>query len=492
MALYGKFKYGAEMYGASTPANLGWGLIVDWDEDGVYDAANEAYYMTALSIERGRSSFIEEDGGFVPPAIGRARLTLRNRDGRYNPYNTSSPLYPNVGPGKLAQILVRSGATTYTVFSGTIQNLDASGYNQDVEMIIEDGLRWLSDQDVTTAIYQQAYADEGIGAVLDAALWPAQWGRDLGGGADVFDYWWAKGGSALAEIRGLADGELGRYHVKADGQFVYRSRQASESSVLSIDQTQLLANPLIPQPWSFRRNIVKVLAHPLSAGTVGQVWRATAEYAISAGESVEVTAEFMGAAVGLITPVAVTDYTAFTQSDGIGTDLSLYVTATMAAEAESALITLTNESGTLVYVNFLQIRGYELEESTVSATANGSGYDRRPRTLELDLVWQQDANNPAAFAGQIVAFLNAASPFPTVQIEQRPSVQFGADLFDLVAVSLAAIGISDTYRLGYILHEWLSENGQAVRTTLGFEPRMTYSFWRFDDNAILDTSLLGW
>jgi hypothetical protein len=493
MSLFGASKYGTPKYGTSTPANLRWGLLVDWDDDGFYDSSNEAVYMTALSIERGRAAFIEERGNeFVPPAIGRARLTLRNRDGRFNPYNTGSPLYPNVGPGKFAQIVVRDGATTYTIFTGIIQAIDAVGYNQAVEVVIEDGLRWLSDQVVTTTIYQQTYADEAIGAILDGAYWPSQWGRDLGGGADVLDYWWAQGGSAYSEIRGLADGELGRFHVKADGQFVYRSRQASESSALSVAQAELLANPVIPQPWAFRRNVVKVLAHPRQAQTIGQVWRATSWYAISAGATITVTAELMTAAVNLVTPAATTDYLANSQSDGLGTNLTANIAATMSATATAAEIRLTNSGAQLAYVTFLQVRGYELEEATVSATATGSGYDRHPRSLELDLAWQQDANIPASFAARLVEFLNEANPFPTVQIEQRPSVQFGADLFDLVTLSLAAIGIADTYRLGYIVHEWLSENGQAVRSTWGFEPRMSYNYWRFNSDAILGTSLLGW
>jgi hypothetical protein len=491
MSLFGTVKYAAPKYGTSTPANLHWGVVVDWDEDGAYDSSNEAFYATGLTIERGRTAYLEERGAFVPISIGRARLTLRNRDGRYNPYNTSGALYPNVGPGKFAQIVVRSGATTYTVFTGVIQEIQAVGYNQVVEMVIEDGLRWLTDQNVETAIYQNTSADAAIGGILDAAYWPSQWGRDLGGGADAYRYWWAKGGAAFEEIRALADSELGRFHVAADGELVFRSRSASESSVLSVTQAELLANPSIPQPWSFRRNVVKALAHPLAEQTVAQVWRSSAEYAVSPGGSVTVTAEFSAAAEGVIAPAATTDYTAYSQSGGRGLDLTSSITATLSALAESAVITLSNTGSTLAYVNFLQLRGGALEESTISASANGSGYDRRPRTLELDLAWQQDANNPAAFADQLVTFLNAASPFPTVQIEQRASIQFGADLFDLVDVSLAAIGISDTFRLGYIAHEWLTENGQAVRTTWGFEPRMAYNYWRFDD-GLLDTTPLGW
>ncbi len=490
MSLYKSVKYGTPKYGASTPANLRWGLVVDWDEDGAYDTDNEAFNLTGLEIERGRTDYLEQAGGFVPLAIGRARLTLRNRDGRYNPYNTSGALYPNVGTGKMAQIVVRSGATTYTVFTGVIQEINPVGYNQAVEMVIEDGLRWLADQNVETPISQQTNAETAIGAILDAAYWPTLWGRDLGAGADLYDYWWARGDSALSEIRGLADSELGRFHAAADGLFVFRSRQASESSVLSVDQSELLANPVIPQPWSFRRNTVKVLAHPKAEQALDQVWRSTAVTAVSAGASVTVTAELTTAAVNLVTPVMTTDFLANSQSDESGVDLSADISVSLSAQATTATITLSNTGAQLAYVTFLQVRGYALEEGSVSSTATGSGYDRRPRTLELDLAWQQDANNPEAFAGQMVGFLNTASPFPTVQVEQRPAVQFAADLFDLVDVSLAAIGISDTFRLGYIYHEWLTENGQAVRTTWKFEPRLGYDYMRFP--GTFDNITLGW
>lgn len=494
MALYKSLKYAGGLYGSSTPANVRWGLSVDWDENGAYDSDNEAVYLTGLRVSRGRSSYIEERGGkFVPISIGRAELVLRNHDGRYNPYNTSSPLYPNIGPGKFAQIIVRYGADTYTVFTGVIQDLVPIGYNQAVRVVIEDGLRWLADQNISTAVYEQTDAQAVIELLLAQVLWPPQWGQDVGSGADVLEYWWARGWSAFDEMRDVADSELGLFHVAADGKFVYRKRQDDPASVLSLDQSQLLTNPTLPQPWSFRRNIVKVLGHPQRAMPLDVVWQGS-EFAISPGESVTITAELSEAAINMITPVATTDYTAYSQSNGAGYNLTGYISVTMTTLAMSAEITLRNSGTRLAYVNFLQVRGNAISAGVVSGTSTGTGYDRHPRSLELDLIWQQDENNPDTFAEQLLTRLNAETPFPVVQIQQRPDVQYAADLFDMVDVDLAAIGISDTFRLGHVEHEWLSENGQSVLTTWSFEPAWAYGYWIFDTASSyqLDVTPLGW
>lgn len=489
MARYNQFKFNQAKYGITNPSTLLWGLLIDWDDDGQFTGENEAGRMKHMSITRGRNYFISPNGdGFEPLMPGQMRITLNNRDGRYNPYNESGPLYPYIDSGKFIKLIVRVGATIYNLFSGVIQEITPD--NNRVEILAEDGLRWLQDQEVETQIYQNITADAAIGNILTAAKWPALWGSSMETGADVLDYWWAYGRNGWEEVRAVSESEFGRAWVDAAGQMRFANRFSSRASVLSVTQSQMLKGVRIPQPWEVRRNIVQVTSNPLTALATADIWRAAGEYTVDAGNSIDVTVEFDYPSIGIIQPVATTDYTAFSLTGGAGTDLTADITVSVIASAQSATLTISNSGASLAYLNLLKVRGNPLQASTVKSKSSGAGSSTRPRTLNLNLEWQQDINNPAAFSAQTLAFLETIRELPQIQIEGRPDIQFVPDLFDPVIIDIQALNIGDTFQVGYIEHEWLSENGQAVRTTWKLEPLKEYTGWRFP--VIFDvTSILG-
>jgi hypothetical protein len=487
MARYNKFTYGSQKYGAETPTTLLWGLLIDWDDDGVFDGNNEAFRLKNVSIQRGRNNLITANAnGFDAIRPGRMEITLNNYDRHYDPYNEASPLYPNVDTGKFIKLFVRVGNTVYNLFSGTIQDITP---NRDlIHITAEDGIRWLIDQEVSGTIYQNTTADVAIGAVLDAAIWP--WDRSLQAGADVLDYWWMRGRNGYDEIRSIVDSEFGRFFVNASGALVFNSRTANRSPVLSIDQSQILRDISIPQPWEIRRNIIEVQSNPIAAQNETDIWQSATELAIDAGATISQIVQFNDPAIDVVQPAATTDYTAFSQTGGLGSNLTASISVSATVYAESAILSIHNTGASLAYINLLKIRGKPLIASPVKARTTGTGYDRRPRLFSLNLEWQQDVNNPAAFASQMLEFLMNAREQPIIQIESRPELQFAPDLFDPVTLQINTWNLSDTFAVGSIQHEWLSENGQAVRTTWKMEPIKEYTGWRFP--VIFDvTSILG-
>jgi hypothetical protein len=487
VARYNKFAYGARTYGNETPVNLLWGLLIDWDDDGVFDGNSEAPRLKHVAIRRGRNNLLAASAnGFEPIGPGALSITLDNYDRRYDPYNEASPLYPNVDTGRFIWLFVRAGDVVYNLFQGTVQDIIPSGDR--VQITAEDGLRWLMDQQVSSGIYQNTTADAAIGAVLDAAKWP--WARSLQAGADVLDYWWARGRSASEEIRSLADSEFGRAYVNASGALVFLNRFASQAVVATVDQSQALRDVALPQPWEIRRNIVEVQSNPISELALADIWTASTEYAVDAGTSIEIFVQFQDPAINVLQPEAVTDFTAFSLTDGEGDDLTSSVSVTATIFAETAQLTIQNNGAQLAYLNLLKLRGNPLFSSTVRSQATGTGYDRRPRLLSMDLEWQQDIYNPAGFAADVLALLGNVRELPVLQIESRPELQFAVDLFDPLTVQIPARAISDTFQVGMIEHEWISENGQAVRTTWKMEPFKEYTRWRFP--VTFDTtSILG-
>jgi len=84
--------------------SLTWKFEVKWDGTNWVD---EAARMRGLTTWRGRQHFVAPGGrGLEPMPAGEAVVPMVDVDGRYNPYNASSPLYGDIAPGKLARITV--------------------------------------------------------------------------------------------------------------------------------------------------------------------------------------------------------------------------------------------------------------------------------------------------------------------------------------------------------------------------------------------------
>src|SRR3990167_9369781 len=134
MPRYGTFLYGpagtGALYGATPTEDFNlWTFQVDWLGDLSYAPPsntfnNEALRMKSLTTVRGRQHFLSKDG-FDRYEPGEAVGIFDNSDGRYDPYNTSSPLYPYVEPGRLVRILVKDGTsgTNYGVMRGVVKDI---------------------------------------------------------------------------------------------------------------------------------------------------------------------------------------------------------------------------------------------------------------------------------------------------------------------------------------------------------------------------------
>ena len=480
MRRYGTFKYSEQKYGASVNPNLLWALEVDWDGDGVFDGSNEAVRMIKLQTERGNDYYLSGDGnGFESNRIGFAIMTVDNYDGRFDPYNTSSPLYGILKPGKRVKLWVRDGigGTDYPVIAGVLQDIKAYGRRGEVDLTLDDGWRWLADRDVSVALQGSIYADDAIQAIADAAAYP--WGYELDSGPDLIKWWWATGKKAKTEIENIANSGIGFAFVAADGKLKYYSRRHADDPVMVIREGQLKKDIVMPQPWEFQRNIVKLSVKPRVTQSSQDIWTFNDTPAIVAGDSIELWAAFSYdnqsvPATDVIEPVATTDYTANAASDGTGADKTADITVSMPSSnifAENAKITITNNDASTVYITLLKVRGKPINLPNVSGIVKGgTDADTMPRVLELDLLWQQDYNVGVNIAEYLLDFLSSIQYFPTIIIEGRPSIQFGLDLYDNISLTLDTWGVDLNFKVGKIKHKFLNSTGQHVQTEIKLFP----------------------
>lgn len=506
---YGKYLYGtSHQYGASTGLDtLAWDVSFDWDGDGLFES-NESHHLQGVHVSRGRNGMLNENGiGFREIPTGRTVLTFRNSDKRYDAWNTSSPIYPNVNYGIEVIVRVRKldSATVYPVMRGVVTGITPTGYGSEptVDFVIMDGLQYLRNTYSRVSMQTDVTVDEAISLVLDGAQYA--WGQDLDTSSETISYWWSSGNVlAMSEIQDLATSFIGYFFADRSNQARFIARATPYEPVATFEQEELLKDVGNPQPYDIYRNIVRLKVHPRVQAATGTIFQLQGEVpSIAAGQTLILFVDYSYnndavPAVNVITPVATTDYLLNSQSDGGGSNLTGSASLSFTDFGDTAKISITNGSGSLAYVTLLKVRGdaiYETDTADVTYPSDVSTITN-PRELFIDLVWQQDVNVASDIAGVQGAFWATLHPLPIVRIDTRPELQFAVELFDVVEVNLAAIGLSyATYRVGGIDHQtYGSKNCQNVKSTFWLEPYIAAGdYMQWDTNAVWDTStVFGW
>lgn len=484
MSRYGTFKYGAAKYGTATNANLLWGLEVDWDNDGAFTGASEAGYLRAVSITRGRSGLFTGEGQPGRQAVGQCILTLDNSDRRFDPWYSSSALYPNVQPGRDVRLRVKNGSSgsLYDVFRGRIADVPRSQDRLDptVQLVVYDGWRMLADRRSTVALQTNTTMDLLISAVLTDVSWPSAWGSDLDTGSDTIPYAWVEDQSAFDALHEMVESEMGLGYVGADGKFYFVSRQNLElaTSSLTLDQAEVMNAPAVSNPWDLVRNKISVRAYPRSIASSAEIWRLNETRYVRPGASATIWAKFHDSnydeciAQSVAAPVATTDYTMNTDAGGLGTNLTASFSVTATIFAASAKLVVTNNGSVGGYITLLKIRGAAIQLLNVTAaiaedTTSQASYGRRQ--LSLDLPFQQNTATAEDFANWLLSLLKDPAPMVQVELVNRPATQFGYDLGTNVHFTCAYLGLDKVFRIGQIRHD-TGRSMQHVRTVWTLEP----------------------
>jgi hypothetical protein len=540
VAKYGSFKYGAEFYGdgsINTVENLLWAVQIDWDGDGVFDGTNEAGRLVGLRIERGRDNYLSFSGvGFERYSAGRATIHLDNDDERFNAFNTSSPLYQQILPGRFVRIGVRDVAndTYHELIRGKIEDIQPflAGNRQLVRIEVVDGQRFLEGRNIRLSYKRDAQnpANSGVefmwtygrwaDRILSAegANWPDdEWPRtydvtedyqgwDNPGSTENFYGWlehgWFWDRDALQAMRELEEAELGTFLHARNGEARFLSSHFTYDNLVEIYEDEVLRDITTPQPWEIVRNQISVDVNQVFSYSTSPVtvWQAggTDNNAIlvEAGSSIALDAKFNAQFSSLVYGDGIVPYntnwviTANTAADGTGTNISSDFYATFVGGTgyygDGGAVIVFNNNASNGYITDIQLNGYfryrpkTLSISDKDATSQ-SVYGNR--ILKLDTPWVQQTSYAQTITSFLVSKLKDPEPLPTIKIQNRPDKQFGLDLYvDAVNFVSDKLGIDNIYRIGKITHEWLNETGQHVLTTLKLEP-----YFAIDAPTTIDT-----
>ena len=475
---------------------LTWVIDVDWDGDGKFNGVNEAITydsngvvtnrLQAVSVIRGRQFFVKSGGtGFEDTAIGTVALTLKDLDGRFNPYNASSPIYSYLQQNQKIMVRLEDTATAivYWAFVGYIDDIrpNLGKYVTTATITASDGLKKLQNKTVNSQlVYQTIRYNNAITQVLADAGWSDQTSID-NVSSDTLTYWWESGRSALAELQDLTNASFGDFCVTANGTAKYLSSIATDASVTTFTESDIQFDYgiQVPSPRETIKNWIKIFSRSRTAQSLAVLWKASGTSpSISPGASLTVWATYSSggatvAATSVTTPVMTTDYLA---SDGAVGDKTAQISVAFTPFATTAKIVYTNNDAGTVYMTLMQVRGIAITADiyTFAQTqddASIASYTERDLTIQTD--WLQDINTAVDKALTMKLKLAHPRQFPRFMVKRNSLAKsFVADLYNVVTANFTTNNISDEFRVGYITHNWSIQEPMVLDTTLYMEPNL--------------------
>lgn len=475
MAKYSAFVFSSAKYGTdgagAQPVITGaytYSLMVKWAGAWV----NEAGRCVDVEGHRGRQYYVARGGDTVDDMQpGWFTFNLDNYDGRYDPYNTSSPLTGTILPGRAVEFRVRVEASgvTYPIFTGRVRDIvPVSGENL-VKLEVVDALQWLSDQDATIPMATNIYVSDAINSVLNACNYPGT--RAVSASACPITYFDPQDVNALDVIRQLTDAGIGTAFVDRRGVFYYYDLQDADREEHNIDQAILLKQIAVSQPWENVRNKITTIANRYGYGPLEEIWRIDEPIGMDASSTKQLNITFENCKI--TQPERGVDYTAWSTLEGfvsgVGfTQVNYFFTVYLTnITGTSATVNIVNSVTNFMYLKFLRLRGNKIINKKInfSVTDATSISSYGPRRFVIDSPWLQDRGFAEAYSALLLAHLKTPSKSPIITFENREDA-LDIELLDQINLTSAKLGIDAQYDVGGIDYRWLNPTGQGWQATM--------------------------
>lgn len=375
-----------------------------------------------------------------------------------------------------------------------------------VHVTAYDRMRDLIDADLANVALQvnqtESQVMSAVFAALDSSVAPLSQGLDTG--IDQIPYALddiGDGTKAASVLGDILRSSYGLGWVFGPGTFLYKSRNfratATSAGTFSSTMQGFSAAGSISNAY----NQIKVTTHPRSIDASNVVlWAATGTPPLVPGSNAStpliIEAAFRDPSdatrlIGAASTVSLasgTDYSANSQADGAGTDLTSSITITPTVRASRVTFSIVNASATPAYLvtgtgaTLLQIRGKGLYDQAPRTFPAGSTQSYGVRPFRLDLPYQ----NVDATGQQIADFIldqydTLGTQIDSVTLKAHPdspnSLYASAVIFEVsnvVTLSETVTGVSsvDAMILGVRMN-WLSNT--AIECTWLLGPKITLS-----------------
>jgi len=456
---------------------------VDWHANGTWTEET-----ARVRRVRARAGF----AGLRSPvaAPGTCALTLDNRDRRFSPGNSASPLAGKLLPGRAVRVRASEDGNTWTLFRGTIARIapEAGAWPGAVTITCADGIARLARARVSVPHADAVPVDEAVSDLVSAVYTPpALSAADNGDSLAHYGRTWEpEHTTVLDALADICRAVYGRFWVARDGTATFWSRcqqQDPSASAALVIGTGASAAPLDALDVALDAegviNHAQVTVYPVeTVGSPQVLWTARAVLRVAPGQTRTIYAPFhdengvRAGALDVVEPVAVTDYAVNDRADGSGFDYTNSPHFALSAEIEAtrAAITLTNTAIGPLYVTRLHVRGKPIrvhDPITLDVGDAISQADYEGRALALDLPMQPDPVFGQAYAEYLVGrYKTPALAAVRLRVRDRARIGgvgvFGVGLMDKVIVSDAASGLSAAAHWVYAVEYELAAGGFTV------------------------------
>lgn len=411
----------------------------------LFDYVDESSHVLRYDYERS----IQEPRGGVSYALGDVLLSNITR--RFTPdFNaTIGTALESRRPIKMLVGFETNGGGVRSVQTlvGLTEDRPKANYaNRTVDLQVYDYITYLNNQTVSAAIYENKRMDEIVEEILaDLGFGSSQYVLDQGINTIEFA-WFDKNKSAGQRIRELCEAEEATFYQDENGILRLENRNhvstAPHNQVQhTIDPNDIMYYEGASSTQIINRAIVRAKPRKIDS-SYSEVWSNSVVEEVPAGETITIWATFYDEQAGrdilpikdIAAPVANTDFTANSQDDGGGSDLSGDVSITITNFVESAKIEIENTGGSTVYLTSLRLLGkaarvkQAIEIVREDAVSIGK-FEPKEYVVENNLI--QDPAVAEAIADNLVAKYSNPMGRVDVKIPAIPHLQ----LKDLLKVS---------------------------------------------------------
>lgn len=399
---------------------------IDWNNDGDFSDPYENVTANTVSIEtrRGRDYASQLTGRASP---GRLVAVLKNPAGIYSSYNSSSPLYGSILPGRSVRLRTTSPIST-TLWTGQLSRIVPAGTIDGIpiaQLEATGPLSKLAGKKITVQKQTVQYTGALIGTVLDDVGWPAV-ERVIDIGQTQVDLWFEHDIDAMTAIRNIEDTELGFVYESGAGYFVFEDNnhrllgnhlvsQQTYSDDISATMSYNAIEQTDPIEDIYNELIVDVQTFTI-AGTSTVLWTLEGDDpTLAPGMTFTIWAEYpnsgadpeTGALVNSWdTPVVGTD---IIQTGVLNTDIAIVTTKF----SNSMKLAITNAGTATATFTLIRARGYKVTKNAIariSADDSVSASKYGKRTYKLPSKWLQNLNVAKDYADFLVSRYKDPTP----------------------------------------------------------------------------------
>jgi hypothetical protein len=452
----------------------------EWARPSVsYTIPSGSYYVRAVITSSG--SFLRADDGVVEEGTNISA---------YDPDFIGNYILPK-RPVKL-----QIGFSNINVpkFSGLTNKITPKLKEDSTQIYAYDWANLLKDKKITQTFYENLRTDEiiallaGLGGIDSLQM-------SLETGKLTVEFAWFQEGSVWFYLTQVAEAEGGRIFFDEEGILTFWNRDHFDSLsnvIYSFTFASHIQDLNYDISSSKVKNRIEVKANPKKLLTNKVIHTQTETQQISAGDTQEFWGQYAYGddksvpAINVQTPVIGTDIIANTQEDGLGVNISSYITISSSSVfIESSKINLQNSYGAIAYITKFQLKGDPIVtksriEVVKEDTDSISLYDTQILAIENDLI---DTDGYAGYiASQKLYEMKDPHDFITIEVVGVPYLVVG----DRVNVQRSFGGETEDFHV--ISNRWRMEDD--FTQTLELEKKSTISWFTLDITTLDSTDLL--